>query len=46
MEVDFSFIFLLALGAVIDLYVELRHADMEVEDHEGALVDVVVFRKL
>jgi hypothetical protein len=46
MEVDFGFIFLLALGAVIDLHVELRHADVEVEGHEEALVDVVVFCKL
>jgi hypothetical protein len=46
MEVDFSFIFLLALGAVVDLHVELRRADVEVESHEEALVDVVVFCKL
>jgi hypothetical protein len=46
MEVDFSFIFFLALGAVIDLHVELRRADVKVEGHEEALVDVVVFCKL
>jgi hypothetical protein len=46
MEMDFSFIFLLALGAVVDLHVELRRADVEVEGHEEALVDVVVFCKL
>jgi hypothetical protein len=46
MEVDFIFVLLLALGAVIDLHVELRRADMEVEGHEEALVDVVVFCKL
>jgi hypothetical protein len=46
MEVDFSFILLLALGAIIDLHVELRRADVEVEGHEEALVDVVVFCKL
>jgi hypothetical protein len=46
MEVDFGFIFLLALGAVVDRHVKLRRADMEVEDHEEALVDVVVFGKL
>jgi hypothetical protein len=45
-EVDFSFILLLALGAVIDLHVELRRADVEVEGNEEALVDVVVFCKL
>jgi hypothetical protein len=46
MKVDFSFIFLLALGAIVDLHVELRRADVEVEGHEEALVDVVVFCKL
>jgi hypothetical protein len=46
MKVDFSFILLLALGAVIDLHVELRRADMEVKGHEEALVDIVVFCKL
>jgi hypothetical protein len=46
MEVDFSFIFLLAKGVVVDLHVELRRADVEVEGHEEALVDVVVFCKL
>jgi hypothetical protein len=46
MEVDFSFVLLLALGAVIDLQVELRRADVEVEGHEEALMDVVVFCKL
>jgi hypothetical protein len=43
MEMDFSFILLLALGAVINLHVELRCADVEVEGHEEALVDVVDF---
>jgi hypothetical protein len=43
---DFSFILLLALGAIIDLHVELRRADVEVKCHEEALVDVVVFYKL
>jgi hypothetical protein len=42
-EVDFSFIFFLAEGVVIDLHVELRRADVEIEGHEEALVDVVVF---
>jgi hypothetical protein len=46
MEVDFSFVLLLALGAVIDLHVELQRADVEVESHEEALVDVMVFSKL
>jgi hypothetical protein len=42
----FSFILLLSLGAIIDLYVKLRCVDMEVESHEKALVDVMVFCKL
>jgi hypothetical protein len=46
MEVDFSFVLLLALGAIIDLHVELRRANVEVEGHEEALMDVVVFCKL
>jgi hypothetical protein len=46
MKVDFSFIFLLALGVIVDLHIELRRADVEVEGHEEALVDVVVFCKL
>jgi hypothetical protein len=46
MEVDFSFILLLAKGAVVDLHIELRRADVEVEGHEEALMDVVVFCKL
>jgi hypothetical protein len=46
MEMDFSFIFLLALGAIVDLHVELRCADVEVKGHEEALVDVVVFCKV
>jgi hypothetical protein len=46
MKVDFGLILLLALGAVIDLHVELRRADMEIEGHEETLMDVVVFCKL
>jgi hypothetical protein len=46
MKVDFGFIFLLALGDVIDLHIELRRADMEIEGHEETLMDVVVFCKL
>jgi hypothetical protein len=45
MKLVFSFILLLALGTVIDLHVKLRCADVEVEGHEEALVDVVVFCK-
>jgi hypothetical protein len=46
MKVDFRFIFLLALGAIVDLNIELRRADVVVEGHEEALVEVVVFCKL
>jgi hypothetical protein len=44
--VHFSFVLLLALGAIIDPHVELRRADVEVEGHEEALVEVMVFCKL
>jgi hypothetical protein len=42
----FSFIFSLALSAVIDLHVELRRPDMKVESHKEALVEIVVLYKL
>jgi hypothetical protein len=42
----FSFIFSLALSAVIDLHVELRHPDVKVESHKKALVEVMVLYKL
>jgi hypothetical protein len=42
----FGFILLLALGAVIDSHVELRRANVEVESHEKALMEVVVLCKL
>jgi hypothetical protein len=42
----FSFVLLLALGAVIDPHVELRHADVEVESHKEALMEVMVLCKL
>jgi hypothetical protein len=44
-ELVFSFTFLLALGAIVDLHVKLRCPNVEVEGHEEALMDVVVFRK-
>jgi hypothetical protein len=46
MKVDFRFIFLLALGAIIDLHIELRRADVVFEGHEEALMEVVVFCEL
>jgi hypothetical protein len=42
----FSFIFLLALDAVVDLHVELRCPDVVVESHQEALMEVVVLCKL
>jgi hypothetical protein len=42
----FSFIFFLALGAIVDFHVELRGPDVEVESHEEALMEVVVLCKL
>jgi hypothetical protein len=42
----FSFVLLLALGAVIDPHVELRRADVEVKSHKEALMEVIVLRKL
>jgi hypothetical protein len=46
MEMNFSFILFLALGAIINLHVKLQRADVEVKGHEEALVDVMVFCKL
>jgi hypothetical protein len=46
MEVHFSFVLLLALGAVVDPHVELRHTDVVVESHEEALMKIMVFCKL
>jgi hypothetical protein len=42
----FSFIFLLALGTVVDPSIELRCPDVEVESHKEALMEVMVFCKL
>jgi hypothetical protein len=42
---NFSFILFLALGAVIDPYVELRRADVKVESHKEALMEVMVLCK-
>jgi hypothetical protein len=46
MEVDFSLILLLAKCSVIGLHLELRRANVEVEGHEEALMNVVVFCEL
>jgi hypothetical protein len=46
MEVHFSFVLLLALGAVIDPHVELRCTDVVVESHEEILMEIMVFCKL
>jgi hypothetical protein len=42
----FSFIFFLALGAVVDLHVKLRRPDVKVKSHKEALMEVVVLYKL
>jgi hypothetical protein len=41
----FSFILLLALGAIVDSHIELRHANMEIKGHEKPLMEVVILRK-
>jgi hypothetical protein len=46
MKVHLHFILLLALGAIIDPHVELRCADVEVESHEEALMEVMILCKL
>jgi hypothetical protein len=42
----FSFILFLALGAVIDPYVQLRRPDVKVKSHKEALMEVMVLCKL
>jgi hypothetical protein len=42
----FSFIFSLALSAIIDLHVELRRPGVKIESHKKTLVEVVVLCKL
>jgi hypothetical protein len=37
MKVNFDFILLLALGAIIDSHVKLRRASMEVKSHKKSL---------
>jgi hypothetical protein len=46
MKVHLRFIVLLALDAVIDPHVELRCADVEVKNHEEALMEVMILCKL
>jgi hypothetical protein len=46
MKVNFGFILLLALGAIVDSHVKLRRASMEVKSHKKALTEIVIFRKL
>jgi hypothetical protein len=46
MKVHFSFVLLLALGAIVDPHVKLRRTDVVVESHEEALMEVIVFCKL
>jgi hypothetical protein len=46
MKMHFSFVLLLALGAVVDPHIELRCTDVVIESHEEALMEVMVFCKL
>jgi hypothetical protein len=46
MKMHFGFIFLLALGAVIDSHVKLQRANVEVKSHEKALMEIMIVRKL
>jgi hypothetical protein len=46
MTMHFGFIFLLALGAVVDSHVELRCANMEVKSHKKALTEIVILSKI
>jgi hypothetical protein len=45
-EVHFRLVLLLALSTIEDLHVKLRRANMKVEGHEEASLDVVVIHKL
>jgi hypothetical protein len=45
-EVYFRLALLLALSTVEDLHIKLRCANMKVEGHEEASLDVVVIHKL
>jgi hypothetical protein len=45
-EVYFCLILLLALSTVEDLHVKLRCANVKVEGHEEASLDVVIIHKL
>jgi hypothetical protein len=45
MEMNFSFILLLALHPIEDLHVKLRRATMIVEQQEEALMQIVIFCK-
>jgi hypothetical protein len=44
-KLHFGFILLLALGAVVDFHVELRHANMEIKGHEEPLMEVMILHK-
>jgi hypothetical protein len=45
-EVYFCLVLLLALSTVEDLHIKLRRANMKVEGHEEASLDVMVIHKL
>jgi hypothetical protein len=44
--VYFSFVLLLALSTIVDLYIKLRRTAVVVEGHEETLMEVMVFCKL
>jgi hypothetical protein len=46
MEMNFSFIFHLALCPIEDLHIKLRHATVIVEQQEEALIQIVIFCKM
>jgi hypothetical protein len=45
-EVNFSFVLLLALSTVVYLHVKLGRTDVKVEGHEGTSLDVMIIHKL
>jgi hypothetical protein len=46
LKVYFSFVLLLAMSAIIDLYIKLRRTTVVVKGHEETLMEVMVFCKL
>jgi hypothetical protein len=42
LKMDFSFVLLMALSAVIDLHIKLRRTAVIVEGHEETLMEVMI----